>query len=427
MKRKILQIIFICLIIFTANFVFAAEIRLQGESRVADVFVRLGDVAEIISNSQQESERLKQIILFPTPQNNDSRTVNFIEIRNTLIRLGINVFDHNFTGAKKITIFNINANSNSNFNANANANINANANSFARQNIYSNNAGAKIIQANHHAANNNNTPITPATQQLATQQQLNLALRNIQPDFIKQMEKIIAEAIRIHLRQRTQTTSINPPPTLNVSVRLTREQTLALATNGQINEIEGGAEPFNGKQKFQIKLQRINPKTNQNFSVPVDANLIPVIQCVTTVRNLPKGYIINESDLKIAEYENINFNNAKNKNEEYFINIKDVAGKEVTSNLQEGSIITQAKIKRPTWVRKGDVVTIIAKNSGVVIRTIGIAKSDGSEGDTIFVTRIEQNNTQQKIRNRKQTPIELPAVVIQPKIVEINATPISLN
>jgi flagella basal body P-ring formation protein FlgA len=413
MKKRFGQIYFFCMFMFAVNFIFAAEIRFNAESRVDDVLVRLGDIAEIMSDSHAEANQLKQIILFPSPQHGEQRTITINEIRDIIIRFGVNIFDHKLTGAKKIIVLNKNANrnfSNTNF-------------------IATENHNNKIIPATLNATNNSNPSQTQTrpTTSTPTRNQSALSLRNITPEFTKQMEKLIADSIRIYLAKRFGTTSQMQKPAFNISLKLSREQTFALATNGQISEIDGGVEPFVGKQKFQIKLQQIDPKTNQNAIVVVDVNLIPVTYCVVVMRNLPKGYIINESDIKIGECENINFDNNTNSNNEYFININDVVGKETTVNLRGGDIVTKGKIKRPTWVRKGDVVTILSRNNGVAVRTVGIAKSDGSEGDTIFVTRINQSNETTKKRNRKQPPLEIVAMVSQPKVVEINATPISIQ
>ncbi|MDR1477852.1 MAG: flagellar basal body P-ring formation chaperone FlgA [Planctomycetaceae bacterium] len=396
---------------------FAAEIRFNVEARVSGVLVRLGDVSEIISDSNAESTRLKYVVLFPAPQKDEPRIINVTEIRDLLMRLGVNVLEHNFTGAKKITISNTDTNLYS-----ANSNI-----------VFANYQDNKIIQADLTAPNitntNTNTPKNTPSPNRAAKKQAGLSLQNISPELIKHVESLVAESIRIHLRQRFAAIVPNQQPAWNVSLTLSREQTLALTTNGQIDAIDGGIEPFVGKQKFQIKLQRVDSNTNQNVVVVVDANLIPVTCCVVVIRNLPKGYVINESDVKIGECEGTNYNGNQDKSSEYFINTNDVIGKETTGNLRAGSVITADKIKRPTWIHKGDVVTILAKNNGVIIRTVGIAKSDGAEGDTIFVTRIDQSNdsTNRKRNNRKQSSAEVVAMISQPKVVEINATPISIK
>ncbi|MDR2346852.1 MAG: flagellar basal body P-ring formation chaperone FlgA [Planctomycetaceae bacterium] len=417
MKKFFYQICFVCIITFWTNFVCGAEIRLNEQSQVTDVIVRLGDIAEIVTDSPSELSQLKQIILFPSPQNSNSRSIFKTEIRDLIARLGINVFNHNFTGAEKITIIN----------------TNYNFTQFTDQNkVNLHRSGGRIIYANHitsnsnnNSNNNNNNNNNKTIKVSNTQIDTNLLLRKITPEFIKQMEKLIAESIRIYLNRRLAAVSQYQQSKWNISVKLSREQTLDLATKGQIKEIEGGIEPFVGKQKFHIKLQNIDKETNQNFAVSVDADLIPITQCVTAIRNLPKGYIISQSDVKIAECENINFDNKSIKNEGYFINTDDVIGKEIISNLRAGNIITQDQIKRPAWVRKGDTITITAKNNGVIIRAVGIAKSDGAEGDTVFVTRIEQNNTTSTRRNRRQqNTAEIAAIVTQPKAVEVNATPI---
>jgi flagella basal body P-ring formation protein FlgA len=406
MRRFFVRISFFCLIVFAASFIFAAEIRFNAESSVGGVLVQLGDVAEIISDSHSESTHLKHVVLFPSPSQNEPRIVTVAEIRDLLVRLGVNVFDHNFTGAKKITISNTGVNLQP-----------AHSNIVLASNIDNKTTQTTLIPSNIDA------PRTPQSSNSATKNRAELS-----PEFIKHVETLIAESIRVYLRQRFSATSPSQQPTWNVSLKLSREQTFALTTNGQIEEIDGGIEPFAGKQKFQIKLQRIDPKTNRNVIVAVDANLIPVTRCVMVVRNLPKGYVINESDVKIGESESTNFDGNSDKSDEYFININDVIGKETISNLREGSVVTLGKIKRPTWVRKGDVVTILSRNSGVIIRTVGIAKSDGSEGDTIFVTRIDRSNesTTGK-RNRKQPPVEIVAMISQPKVVEINATPTAVK
>jgi flagella basal body P-ring formation protein FlgA len=399
----------------------AAEIKFSNDVQVAEELVLLGDIAEVTSILQGEAEQLRRVVLFPNPQLSDGKIVSATEIRDILSRLGIKPHKHTFSGAQKISITNKNIKNNQIIQAASNQIQTTN------QTIYQNNH-----QNNHQNIQQNNLTTHNLTPRITTTKPTanSVNLKNISTQFIDEMEKQISEAIRIHLTRQLSAKSLTatqiqePSITWKVIIKLTREQTFLLATSGQISKIEGSEEPLVGRQKFDIVLEKIDAATGQNVVVPVEANVIPLTSAVVLLRSVPKGYIIRESDVAIDKIEINNTNQRNNNNEEYFIDINAVIGKETTTALRERSLITQTQIKRPTLVRKGEVVTLLAKNSGVIIRTVGIAKSDGAEGDTIFVTRINQDNNNTKRRNQKTQQPDIITIVTAPKTVEINATPI---
>ncbi len=82
----------------------AAEIHLRGECRTDGVLVLLADVAEIYSTNPDEVKALGRIDLMPAPADGQKRYLRLREIEDLLVLRGVNLRDHRFSGASKITI-----------------------------------------------------------------------------------------------------------------------------------------------------------------------------------------------------------------------------------------------------------------------------------------------------------------------------------
>ncbi len=93
----------------------------------------------------------------------------------------------------------------------------------------------------------------------------------------------------------------------------------------------------------------------------------------------------------------------------YLTNIKQAIGKKLKRPLQKGSVIRHQFLKAPLMVKKGHIVTIIAKNSQLTIRMAGKALSNGSKGELISVKNSKSGR------------------VVQGKVVAENLVQISSN
>lgn len=82
----------------------AAEIKLRGDCRPTGALVRLGDVADIYSNDEGQSQKLASVELFPSPAVGQSRFVRVREIQDALILRGINLAHHQFTGSSQVEV-----------------------------------------------------------------------------------------------------------------------------------------------------------------------------------------------------------------------------------------------------------------------------------------------------------------------------------
>ena len=76
---------------------------------------------------------------------------------------------------------------------------------------------------------------------------------------------------------------------------------------------------------------------------------------------------------------------------EPFLNIDQVVGMELRRGLRSGQVIRARDIRRPLLVKRGQLVTIVAESSAIMITLPGRAQDSGAEGEVIRV-----KNTQSK-------------------------------
>src|SRR5580704_11938643 len=86
------------------HLVAAAEIHLRGDCRTDGVLVLLEDVAEIYSTNPDEVKAIGKIDLIPAPAEGQKRHLRLREIEDLLVLRGVNLREHRFSGASKVTI-----------------------------------------------------------------------------------------------------------------------------------------------------------------------------------------------------------------------------------------------------------------------------------------------------------------------------------
>jgi flagella basal body P-ring formation protein FlgA len=151
-------------------------------------------------------------------------------------------------------------------------------------------------------------------------------------------------------------------------------------------------------QQFQIRMQN-------NAIVSVNAVVTLPVEIVIVRRMLPKGHIINESDVMLQRADKV-------RGEDFFTDIKSVVGKEVVKPAKELSALTHSSIRMPLWVRKGESITVRPAQ----LRTEATAMQDGVEGDTITVAKIDFSPAK---KGKKEEPVTYLARVCAPKTVEV--------
>jgi flagella basal body P-ring formation protein FlgA len=324
----------------------AAEIRLKRTTvQCAEPLVTLADIADVLPMGNENVEPLRQIVLFPTPDAGTTRALDQWQLRTILSQLGVNTLHHSISGADKITV--------------------AGSVAATRSADPVKPSEQFVVHASYLTPNRSN-----AVMPIAVQAEVEPKTAELQDEIARLLEKQVVQALNIYLNFTNRIER-----SWDISLKLTPEQIKLFATNGQIVEITGGQIPFTGTQQFHIRMQ-------SNVSVTVDAMVTLPTEVVIVRRALPKGHIISESDVMLQRANRIN-------GDDFFVDIKNVVGKETLKAVKELTPLTQSVVRPPLWVRRGDIITVRAVNGGIVVRTEATALQDGIEGDTVTVAKID--------------------------------------
>ena len=349
----------------------AAEIRLKKVPiQCSESLVILSDIADVLPMGNETVESLRETVLFPAPAEDAPRTLDQWELRTMLSQLGINSLHHFISGADKVT-------------------ISATMTTRTTDPVSPNEQF--VIQASYLTPTGTN-PVTP----IAVRSEAAPKTAGLTDDLARLLEKEIAKALNVYLNFTNRIER-----SWEISLKLTPEQVKLFATNGQIVEIIGGQIPFTGTQQFQIRMQT-------NISVTVEAVIALPTEVVVVRRALPKGHIINESDVMLQRAGKIS-------GDDFIVDIKNVVGKETIKAVKELTPLAQSAVRLPLWIRRGDIVTVRAMSGGFIVRTEATALQDGVEGDTITVEKIDLSPK----KGKKEAPVTYLARVCAPKTVEV--------
>jgi len=358
----------------------AAEIRLKNMPvQVSEPLVTLADIADVLpmgggGNAEKSVESLRRQVLFPAPASGATRTLDQWEVRTILSQLGINSIHHLISGAEKVTI----------------------VGTAPRVTTPMNLNEGFVIQANHLTPIGTNSPSTNLSVPIPVRAEPAPPVAGLTDDIARLLEREVAKALNVYLNFTHRIDR-----TWDISLKLTPEQIKGFATNGQIVEITGGQIPFTGIQQFHIRMQN-------NVTITVDATVALPTEVVVVRRTLPRGYIINESDVMLQRADRV-------RGDDFFVDIGSVVGRETTKAIRELTPVTQSDVRKPLWVRRGEIVTVRAVSGGITVRTEATALQDGIEGETISVAKIDLSPR----RGRQEPPVTYLARVCAPKTVEV--------
>ncbi|ORU94556.1 MAG: flagellar biosynthesis protein FlgA [Cycloclasticus sp. symbiont of Bathymodiolus heckerae] len=104
---------------------------------------------------------------------------------------------------------------------------------------------------------------------------------------------------------------------------------------------------------------------------------------LVSLHPLNKGHLIQEHDVTLKKVELNGLRSA------YLTDSKQALNKVIKRRLKRGDIISVNNLSKPILIKKGDAITILAKNNGFKISMKGIALMSGSKGDKIKVKNIK--------------------------------------
>ncbi|MCL2006317.1 MAG: flagellar basal body P-ring formation chaperone FlgA [Planctomycetaceae bacterium] len=367
---------------------YAAEIRLKSTPiQCTEPLVTLADIADVLpmgdaNRTREDLEPLRKLVLFPAPTDGQTRTLDQWEVRSMLSQLGINTLHHFVSGVDKVTIHGLAPNG-----------IMPTSTAPSIADPVGPNAQF-VIQANY---------LTPA----GTNSVKPLDVRSAMPtsampskvsdaEFADRLTEQVADALSVYLNFTNRIER-----SWEIALTLSPEQVNLFATSGQIAEITGGFAPFTGYQQFSIRMQT-------GVTISVEAVITLPTEIVVARRTLPRGYIINASDVMLQRADRV-------RGENFVVDINSVIGKETVKAVRELSPLSQSDVRQPLWVRKGEIVTVRAVNGGITVHTEATAMQDGVEGDTISVAKLDLTAK----RGKREEPVTYLVRVCAPKTVEV--------
>ena len=128
---------------------------------------------------------------------------------------------------------------------------------------------------------------------------------------------------------------------------------------------------------------RCTGKNNWSLFVPMSVQVYRNV--VVANKPLARGTVIQQSDL-ILEKRNISAFSSQ-----VFSGIESVVGMQLTRPVQIGMPINQNGVKQPIAIKRGNLVTLLAKNSSIEVRMEGLALSDGAIGSRIKIKNKRSN------------------------------------
>jgi flagella basal body P-ring formation protein FlgA len=190
----------------------------------------------------------------------------------------------------------------------------------------------------------------------------------------EQLAARVERAIQRHLAQQA-----DDRIAWQIEVELTNEQINSLASRSGEIIATGGAEPWTGEQSFL--LQVATPKGVVRIPATAIVSLPEMV--VVPKRPFRRGEVLHASDLELK---------MPSENEDataLVTRVEDAIGRETTRSLATGQPIEAGHLRKPTLVRRGEIVTVFAHAANLVVRTQARALQDGGEDDIVSVERLD--------------------------------------
>ena len=134
---------------------------------------------------------------------------------------------------------------------------------------------------------------------------------------------------------------------------------------------------FSGKTTVHVKCN-----SEVKWTVYINANIHLYKHVIHTAEPLEKGHILSKSDLISSE---VDLNRVRYG---YFTNTDSLAGKQLKRRLTQNKVIRVNYVKAQTLVKRGEIVNIVAENTGYSVKMSGKAMSNGAKGDRVQVKNL---------------------------------------
>ncbi len=164
----------------------------------------------------------------------------------------------------------------------------------------------------------------------------------------------------------------------SVDVDLPRRALWSLPAQWTRIRVEGLNDAQPGKHQVTASFESAGGVAR----IPVTIDLAPAERVVVAVRPLSRGQVIGADDVEVRRLESTPISPSA------ATDLKQVIGREAKQMIAAGHIVDTAAIRLPRVVHRRDVVDVISRTEGIVVRRRAIATQDGSVGDVIVLQSI---------------------------------------
>ncbi len=322
----------------------ATEIRLRENAFVESSVVRLGDVAEISSDNEQQARRLAATPLMPAPANGSPRFLRKREIEDLLSAHGIDLRTLAVHGAAQVTV------------------TGSTAGSATRDEANETSAGARM---NRHAAvlAGHANARSAGEVDMKTRAMLSDGIRNLMANYLR--------------------TKTGDAGNWTITCDVAERHLALLQTATTRPTCAGGTAPWSGRQRFVISFATANGP-NQ---FPVYAEITPPsVPVVVALASLNRGDVITAADLELQNGDGIPKSNGRRVPAQ---SIESLIGMEARQPIPAGAIVFTDSVQSPVLVKRGELITISSQGNGIRVRTTARARQDGSHGQLVQVESLE--------------------------------------
>ena len=169
--------------------------------------------------------------------------------------------------------------------------------------------------------------------------------------------------------------------------------------SGEIRLVPDAGNLVNRNGRLSLYLDVwINNEKQGRLAVSGIMQVLSSVVCAN--KNLRQGEKIARSDVKVIH------KNMFDLDRDAAVRPEEIEGMLVRSDISKGQVVTMRMVEKAPVIRKGDIVSLVAKKGGLVIVTSGISKEDGFLNAAISVENITSGQqVKARVKNRSQVEV----------------------
>lgn len=183
-----------------------------------------------------------------------------------------------------------------------------------------------------------------------------------------------SEAVAAYLRE-----NVSADRAWNVEIQLSDAQAKLLSDPDVTLSVVPTGRPegdrWTGPQRFQFLVRTLEGP----MTFPVDAQVTLPPMVVVAVTALSRGTIIGPANIAVRPATSLE------QTADALESIEEAIGKEAKQPIPLGKILQRKMLRSPLLVRRGEIVTVHVRTSGIRVRTTARARDEGALGDLVTV------------------------------------------